>query len=115
MNLERAEPLIFIPSTLLTVPLSSARLALQPEDRKSTRLNSCHVAISYAVFCLKKKTSVAAGPWIRLYQISAQPVLNAPLQSYASSTGDMQAASLAARMQSAAASTLFFFNTRYSS
>src|SRR5207253_6769382 len=25
-------------------------------DRKSTRLNSSHVAISYAVFCLKKKT-----------------------------------------------------------
>src|SRR5439155_8323552 len=27
------------------------------EDRKSTRLNSSHVAISYAVFCLKKKQS----------------------------------------------------------
>src|SRR5437870_10465155 len=27
----------------------------QSEDRKSTRLNSSHVAISYAVFCLKKK------------------------------------------------------------
>src|SRR5690625_6335290 len=27
----------------------------QIEDRKSTRLNSSHVAISYAVFCLKKK------------------------------------------------------------
>src|SRR5437660_2686458 len=27
----------------------------QREDRKSTRLNSSHVAISYAVFCLKKK------------------------------------------------------------
>src|SRR5690625_4785552 len=27
------------------------------EDRKSTRLNSSHVAISYAVFCLKKKKS----------------------------------------------------------
>src|SRR5690625_5747373 len=26
-------------------------------DRKSTRLNSSHVAISYAVFCLKKKNS----------------------------------------------------------
>src|SRR5207253_10918669 len=26
-----------------------------PLDRKSTRLNSSHVAISYAVFCLKKK------------------------------------------------------------
>src|SRR2546429_282908 len=28
------------------------------EDRKSTRLNSSHGYISYAVFCLKKKTSV---------------------------------------------------------
>src|SRR5699024_3490171 len=28
----------------------------QVEDRKSTRLNSSHVSISYAVFCLKKKT-----------------------------------------------------------
>src|SRR5690625_6451305 len=27
------------------------------QDRKSTRLNSSHVAISYAVFCLKKKNT----------------------------------------------------------
>src|SRR5207249_10893450 len=27
------------------------------QDRKSTRLNSSHVSISYAVFCLKKKSS----------------------------------------------------------
>src|SRR5258708_18987187 len=27
----------------------------RPEDRKSTRLNSSHQIISYAVFCLKKK------------------------------------------------------------
>ena len=27
----------------------------QPQDRKSTRLNSSHLGISYAVFCLKKK------------------------------------------------------------
>src|SRR5437667_7902298 len=27
----------------------------RPEDRKSTRLNSSHITISYAVFCLKKK------------------------------------------------------------
>src|SRR2546426_7106944 len=26
-----------------------------PQDRKSTRLNSSHLVISYAVFCLKKK------------------------------------------------------------
>src|SRR3712207_7401476 len=29
----------------------------QPADRKSTRLNSSHANISYAVFCLKKKKS----------------------------------------------------------
>src|SRR5690625_981460 len=28
---------------------------IELQDRKSTRLNSSHVAISYAVFCLKKK------------------------------------------------------------
>src|SRR5207249_8933027 len=31
--------------------------ALEEEDRKSTRLNSSHVSISYAVFCLKKNTN----------------------------------------------------------
>src|SRR5207244_6127514 len=31
------------------------RLALEERDRKSTRLNSSHQIISYAVFCLKKK------------------------------------------------------------
>src|SRR5256885_9919502 len=29
-----------------------------PRDRKSTRLNSSHLVISYAVFCLKKKNQV---------------------------------------------------------
>src|SRR5215510_16056008 len=33
----------------------SRELAPRSRDRKSTRLNSSHVAISYAVFCLKKK------------------------------------------------------------
>src|SRR5690606_40364148 len=31
------------------------RHPVPPQDRKSTRLNSSHVKISYAVFCLKKK------------------------------------------------------------
>src|SRR5690242_21227258 len=39
-------------------------------DRKSTRLNSSHMSISYAVFCLKKKT-----PHLRLDLV----VLNRPL------------------------------------
>src|SRR5207249_5946106 len=34
----------------------AARVADAAVDRKSTRLNSSHVSISYAVFCLKKKT-----------------------------------------------------------
>src|SRR5690242_21534702 len=33
--------------------------ACEPEDRKSTRLNSSHMSISYAVFCLKKKNKKA--------------------------------------------------------
>src|SRR5690606_42061256 len=35
--------------------LSETHVAQASEDRKSTRLNSSHVKISYAVFCLKKK------------------------------------------------------------
>src|SRR5215813_9130758 len=37
-----------------TLECTAAAIAL-PVDRKSTRLNSSHVRISYAVFCLKKK------------------------------------------------------------
>src|SRR5699024_3570737 len=33
------------------------QFGLAVQDRKSTRLNSSHVSISYAVFCLKKKIS----------------------------------------------------------
>src|SRR5256885_9968997 len=35
-------------------------------DRKSTRLNSSHLVISYAVFCLKKKNSQAADAEVNL-------------------------------------------------
>src|SRR5207253_10835393 len=42
----------FKPNLMDPLPLYIVLLA----DRKSTRLNSSHVAISYAVFCLKKKT-----------------------------------------------------------
>src|SRR5256885_10494154 len=36
---------------------TSAKLEGLKLDRKSTRLNSSHLVISYAVFCLKKKTN----------------------------------------------------------
>src|SRR2546430_9551812 len=42
-----------------------ARVFVEPADaagdRKSTRLNSSHSQISYAVFCLKKKKNIVAG------------------------------------------------------
>src|SRR2546430_9571359 len=37
------------------------------EDRKSTRLNSSHSQISYAVFCLKKKKTINKRPHISLW------------------------------------------------
>src|SRR5699024_12376085 len=36
--------------------LTTFEMLMTNQDRKSTRLNSSHVSISYAVFCLKKKT-----------------------------------------------------------
>src|SRR5947209_12513795 len=39
-------------------PLAPPPLGAAAEDRKSTRLNSSHANISYAVFCLKKKNLV---------------------------------------------------------
>src|SRR5689334_24845604 len=35
----------------------------QQRDRKSTRLNSSHSSISYAVFCLKKKNNITVNLW----------------------------------------------------
>src|SRR3712207_7865797 len=43
---------------LLGVAVTSAWIL----DRKSTRLNSSHANISYAVFCLKKKTKESRAP-----------------------------------------------------
>src|SRR2546426_1718247 len=44
--------------------LRIVRMTMAPttRDRKSTRLNSSHLVISYAVFCLKKKNTNAQGP-----------------------------------------------------
>src|SRR5437763_12276053 len=43
-----------VPMTLISGSVNCA--GDQRQDRKSTRLNSSHRCISYAVFCLKKKT-----------------------------------------------------------
>src|SRR5256885_4777447 len=48
-----------LPLNQLKIDQSFVRhLGLRHTDRKSTRLNSSHLVISYAVFCLKKKKNV---------------------------------------------------------
>src|ERR1039458_10543911 len=54
-------------TTILAVPFGEHRevakvLPSWKGDRKSTRLNSSHLGISYAVFCLKKKIKVMRCP-----------------------------------------------------
>src|SRR5256885_5158184 len=46
----------------LTQRLTPGRSTPQRADRKSTRLNSSHLVISYAVFCLKKKKNYVPVP-----------------------------------------------------
>src|SRR5438477_5831824 len=52
--------------------------AAQP-DRKSTRLNSSHMSISYAVFCLKKKNARQRPISPRLNSMRDQPLTPAAL------------------------------------
>src|SRR6266403_4790064 len=53
-------------------PAGDCSRKLIPRDRKSTRLNSSHVEISYAVFCLKKKKEKAKRP-LRLTGNTGKP------------------------------------------
>src|SRR5690242_21364227 len=41
----------------------------EAEDRKSTRLNSSHMSISYAVFCLKKKKKIINNMLLRTIEM----------------------------------------------
>src|SRR5256885_8444086 len=51
------------PRCFLTAPPPRVNTSRRrPQDRKSTRLNSSHLVISYAVFCLKKKIDAQAIP-----------------------------------------------------
>src|SRR5205814_7962248 len=52
-----------LPVFLQRQPFQSRQKVKSEVDRKSTRLNSSHLGISYAVFCLKKKKSaIVVGP-----------------------------------------------------
>src|SRR5471030_3490869 len=51
----RGRLLFAMDATASREPTWDHACGIQGEDRKSTRLNSSHLGISYAVFCLKKK------------------------------------------------------------
>src|SRR5690348_17701526 len=54
---------------------AGARLVDRGGDRKSTRLNSSHPSISYAVFCLKKKKKKPNPPYPRSYTADSYTTL----------------------------------------
>src|SRR5256885_11112027 len=53
--------------------LLGANEVIQTEDRKSTRLNSSHLVISYAVFCLKKKNKSSACVVLYATRVARRP------------------------------------------
>src|SRR2546426_1611701 len=55
VDLVAAHPPQVVPLGVEEQPLERLPRRLEVRDRKSTRLNSSHLVISYAVFCLKKK------------------------------------------------------------
>src|SRR2546427_6837792 len=63
-SLRPGEVLFALPLRLETVSRSNVREGPGAgyADRKSTRLNSSHSQISYAVFCLKKKKNTGGAP-----------------------------------------------------
>src|SRR6202171_3570952 len=59
-TLFRSQGSIDIPDFMVTRSGHSVQVTSEFQDRKSTRLNSSHLAISHAVFCLKTKKAAAA-------------------------------------------------------
>src|SRR5947209_16452764 len=51
-----------------------AKLKDYHRDRKSTRLNSSHANISYAVFCLKKKNNASKSPNVNTERLRAKDI-----------------------------------------
>src|SRR5688500_19099570 len=69
------------PGSLLLLRSARARGHLHG-DRKSTRLNSSHLVISYADFCLKKKNNIA----VRNYMATMRIIVSEPANEAAAVT-----------------------------
>src|ERR1039458_10766025 len=68
---ERISRMVPCISFLTSPGVPTARSFPRCIDRKSTRLNSSHLGISYAVFCLKKKKKQQKGPLTGISELSA--------------------------------------------
>src|SRR5690242_21127603 len=68
---------------LLFVRAASAQTDLDAlmRDRKSTRLNSSHMSISYAVFCLKKKKNSNTHPALGRIHPTGRPTASSPCRA----------------------------------
>src|SRR2546430_7990474 len=60
-KLDQPPPQFRVTASSANAPVAAMQHESRP-DRKSTRLNSSHSQISYAVFCLKKKTTYVLSP-----------------------------------------------------
>src|SRR6516165_11138512 len=69
-------PTIYLAHLLMYSSLGAV-VGWMTTDRKSTRLNSSHSHISYAVFCLNTKTKEAARPCLHKVQNSIRTAWNA--------------------------------------
>src|SRR6201990_3720342 len=70
LSLHDALPIFCTHDVVEPVRRRLARFGPAMTDRKSTRLNSSHMSISYAVFCLKKKNCAVYIAFIFLFAIS---------------------------------------------
>src|SRR5437588_224627 len=64
-------------------------LGLHPGDRKSTRLNSSHTVISYAVFCLIKKNRIGVVARMRSPDLAAADVIRRARRALAGVSGPL--------------------------
>src|SRR5258707_9807448 len=76
----RADPLVRLDSGHRLPRELDAREEVAHLDRKSTRLNSSHANISYAVFCLKKKNDTALDR--RFRDRRRQPITHATVEQH---------------------------------
>src|SRR5207247_2443636 len=87
---------------------ASQQRATTTTDRKSTRLNSSHEWISYAVFCLKKKTKTKPHKNIIRNNVKSTKILSQTYHSYATTNTSSSLISFSSYVYSPLLLSFFF-------